>query len=100
MLICRQLNRLFSMLSRLTCEFYVDGKSVSDLSNPVSSIVIKGKKDYTLTLYTKTEKDAKEYLASSSETGSVFTLSDRQAEPLIADPETLTCNAETPEKKN
>ena len=31
---------------------------------------------------------------------SVFTLSDRQAEPLIADPETLTGNAENPEKKN
>ncbi|MBI5589658.1 MAG: DUF4340 domain-containing protein [Deltaproteobacteria bacterium] len=95
-----KINRLLSMLSRLFCDSYPDGKSISDLTNPITSIVIKGKKDYTLTLYAKTEKDAKEYLASSSETGSVFTLSDRQAEPLIADPETLTGNAENPEKKN
>ncbi len=95
-----KINRLLSTLSRLSCESYLEGKSISDLSNPIASIVIKGKKDYTLTLYAKTEKDATNYPASSSETGSVFTLSDRQAEPLIADPETLTGNAENPEKKS
>jgi hypothetical protein len=95
-----KINRLLSSLSHLSCESYLEGKSISDLSNPISSIVIKGKKDYTLTLYAKTEKDATGYPASSSETGSVFTLPDRQAEPLIADPETLTGNAEAPEKKS
>jgi hypothetical protein len=95
-----KINRLLSTLSRLSCESYLDGKSISDLSNPIAGFIIKGKKDYTLTLYDKTEKDAVNYPASSSETGSVFTLSDRQAEPLIADPETLLGNAETPEKKN
>jgi len=95
-----KMNRLLSTLSRLSCESYPDGKSISDLTNPVSSIVIKGKKDYTLTLYAKAEKDAKEYLASSSETGSVFTLSDRQAELLISDPEALLGNAENPQQKN
>ncbi len=93
-----KINRLLSTLSRLSCESYLDGKSMSDLSDPFVSIVIKGKKDYTLTLYAKTEKDAKEYMASSSETGSVFTLSDHQADPLIADPETLTSNAQNPGK--
>ena len=95
-----RINRRLSSLSHLSCESYLEGKSISDLSNPISSIFIKGKKDYTLTLYAKTEKEAKEYVASSSETGSVFTLSDRQAEPLLADPETLPGNAENPEKKN
>lgn len=95
-----KMNRLLSMLSRLSCESFPEGKSIGDLSNPVSSIVIKGKKDYTLTLYAKAEKDAKEYPATSSETSSVFTLSDRQAEPLVADPETLIGNAQPPEKKN
>ena len=95
-----KMNRLLSSLSRLSCESYIEGKSAADFSNQVSSFVIKGKKDYTLTLYAKTEKDATNYPASSSETGSVFTLSDRQAEPLTADPETLIGNAENPEKKN
>ncbi|MFH0995311.1 MAG: hypothetical protein V1844_07425, partial [Pseudomonadota bacterium] len=95
-----KMNRLLSTLSRLACESYLEGKNAADLSNPISSIVIKGKKDYTLTLYAKTEKDATNYPASSSENASVFTLSDRQAEPLIADPETLAGNAENPEKKN
>ena len=91
-----KMNRLLSTLSRLSCESYLEGKSISDLSNPIVGIVIKGKKDYALTLYAKNEKEAKEYWASSSETGSVFTLSDRQAEPLIADPETLTGNENSP----
>ena len=95
-----KMNRLLSTLSRLSCESYLEGKSISDLSNPVSSIVIKGKKDYTLTLYAKTGKDAAGYPASSSETGSVFTLSDRQAEPFITDPESLTANAGNPGRKN
>ena len=95
-----KMNRLLSTLSHLSCESYLDGKSASDLSSPITSIVIKGKKDYTLTLYAKAEKDAANYPGSSSETGSMFTLSDRQAEPLIADPETLIGNAENPEKKN
>ncbi len=95
-----KINRLLSTLSRLSCESYLEGKSISGLSNPIVSVVIKGKKDYTLTLYPKTEKDATNYPASSSETGSVFTLSDQQAEPLIADPETLTGNAENLEKKS
>lgn len=95
-----KMNRLLSTLSHLSCESYLEGKSISDLSNPIGSIVIKGKKDYTLTLYAKTGKDATNYPASSSETGSVFTLSDRQAEPLTVEPETLIGNAENPEKKN
>ncbi|MCX5881821.1 MAG: DUF4340 domain-containing protein [Deltaproteobacteria bacterium] len=90
-----KMNRLLSTLSHLSCESYLDGKSISDLSNPISSFVIKGNKDYTLTLYAKSEKDAAGYPASSSETGSVFTLSDRQAEPLIANPEALTGNADS-----
>ena len=95
-----KINRLLSTLSRLSCESYLNGKSISDLSNPIAGIVIKGKKDYTLTLYAKIEKDATNYPASSSETGAVFTLSDRQAEPLIADPSTLLGNAENQEKKS
>ena len=95
-----KINRLLSTLSHLSCESYLEGKSISDLSNPIGGIVIKGKKDYTLTLYAKTEKDATVYLASSSETSSVFTLSDRQAEPLTADPEALFSNADSPERKN
>jgi hypothetical protein len=95
-----KMDRLVSALSHLSCESYLEGKSIADFSNPIGSIVIKGKKDYTLTLYAKPEKDAKGYPASSSETASVFVLSDRQAEPLTADPGALTGNAETPEKKD
>ena len=39
-----KMNRLLSSLSHLSCESYLEGKSISDLSNPISSIVIKGKK--------------------------------------------------------
>jgi hypothetical protein len=95
-----KINRLLSTLSHLSCESYLEGKSISELSNPIGDIVIKGKKDYTLTLYAKTEKDATVYLASSSETSSVFTLSDRQAEPFTADTEALFSNADSPERKN
>ena len=66
----------------------------------MAGIVIKGKKEYTLTLYAKDEKDATNYPASSSETASVFTLSDRQVEPLIADPETLINDNDTDSPKS
>ena len=90
-----KMNKLLFSLSRLSCESFLDGKSVADFGTPISSIVIKGKKDYTLTIYTKTDKDAKDYPASSSESAAVFILSDRQADQVIADPEALVANTES-----
>jgi hypothetical protein len=95
-----KINRLLSMLSHLSCESFLDGKTAADFSDPIISIAIKGKKDTTLTLYAKTEQDAKEYPASSSETASVFTLPDRSSELLLADPQALITNAEAPENKS
>jgi hypothetical protein len=89
-----KMNKLLSSLSRLSCESYLDGRSVADFGTPISSIVVKGKKDYTLTIYPKTDKDAKEYPASSSESASIFTLADRQVELLVADTETLSGNTD------
>jgi len=91
-----KMNKLLSSLSRLSCESYVDGKSPADFTAPICSIVVKGKKDYTLTIYAKTDKEAKAYPASSSESACVFTLPDHLADPLIADPETLFGNTTRP----
>ena len=95
-----KMNKLLSSLSRLSCESYMDGKSPADFTAPICRIVVKGKKDYTLTIYAKTDKEAKAYPASSSESANVFTLPDHLADPLIADPETLFGNTARPASQN
>jgi hypothetical protein len=92
-----KMNKLLSAMSRLSCESYLEGKTAADLGAPIGTIVVKGNKDYTLNIYAKADKDAKVYPASSSESADVFTLSDFQTEPLLADPDTLFGSATKPE---
>lgn len=94
-----KMSRLLSTLSHLSCDSYLDDKNPADLGMPVRTLVVQGKKNYTLSLYAKTDKDAKTYIATSSEVPSVFTLSNYQAEPLMADPDSLTTPAEKPDQK-
>ena len=92
-----KMSKLLSSMSRLSCESYLEGKTAADLGTPIGTIVVKGKKDYTLNIYAKADKDAKAYPASSSESADVFTLSDFQTESLLADPDTLFGSATKPE---
>ncbi len=86
-----QINRLLSILSHLSCESYIEGKTKNDMGQaPVSTLLVKGKKDYTLTLYPQPGKAGSGYPAISSESEYPFTLPDYQGKTLAADPQKLT----------
>ena len=89
-----KINRLISSLSRLSCESYPEENNKSELPDPISSIVIKGNKDYTLAIYPKSEKEGSGYPAVSSENSYLFTLPAYQGTTLSVDPQTLMKDAE------
>jgi hypothetical protein len=84
-----QLNRLLSTLSSLQCEAYVDGKNKEDFANPICKFQLKGPKEYNLSIFKKTDKDAKTYPAVSSENDYPFLLPEWQAKNLIKNPDEL-----------
>ena len=85
-----QLNRLLSSLSNLQCEAYIDGKNKEDFANPICQVQLKGSKEYTLSIFKKTDKDAKTYPAFSSENDYPFLLPEWQANNLMKKPDELT----------
>ena len=91
-----QLNRLLSTLSSLQCEAYIDGKNKEDFANPICQVQLKGPKEYTLSIFEKTDKDAKTYPAVSSENDDPFLLPEWQANNLMKKPDELTKKADKP----
>jgi len=91
-----QLNRLLSTLSSLQCEAYIDGKNKEDFANPICQVQLKGPKEYTLSIFEKTDKDAKTYPAVSSENDDPFLLPEWQANNLMKKPDELMKKADKP----
>ena len=84
------INRLLSSLSRLKCEKYIkddekkddekkDGRK-KELKDPIYTVLLRGAKEYTLSIFAKTDKEAKNYPAISSENDYPFLLSDSQVD--------------------
>ena len=71
-------NRLLIFLNRLECETYTTDEKKEDLKNPTHALTLKGKKEYGLSVFAKTDKDEKNYPAISSENDYPFLLSDSQ----------------------
>ena len=51
------MNELFSQLTGLQCESYLEGKKKEDFKDPVISIALQGEKGATLAIFSKTDKD-------------------------------------------
>jgi hypothetical protein len=93
-----QVNRLLSTLSNLRCEQYIDGLKKEDFANPIFRIQLKGVKEYTLSIFKKTDKDAKTYPAVSSENDHPFLLPEWQANTLIGNPADLLKKPDKPQQ--
>ena len=91
-----QLNRWLSALSSLQCQAYIEGENKKDFSNPIFGVQLKGSKEYTLSIFKKTQKDAKTYPAVSSETEYPFLLPEWQANNLIKKPDELLKKRDKP----
>lgn len=74
------LQSLLSSLSRLKCEKYIDNQRKEDFKSPLYVIKLKGVQEYTLSIFDKTNKKAKNHPAISSENDYPFILSDWQVD--------------------
>jgi hypothetical protein len=78
-----QLGRLLTALSNLTCEKYINDAKKEDYSNPLSIARLKGPQEYTLSVFAKTDDEAKNYPAVSSANDYPFLLPDWQVKGLM-----------------
>lgn len=74
---------LLSWLSRLDCEKYVSGGEKEDFKSPIFVVKLTGEaKEYTLSVFSKTDKNATVYPAVSSENQYPFLLSESQVDEI------------------
>jgi hypothetical protein len=78
-----QLGRLLTALSNLMCERYIDDAKKEDFSNPICIARLKGPQEYTLSIFAKTDEDAKNYPAVSSANDYPFLLPGWQVKGLM-----------------
>lgn len=90
------LDSILNQLADLKCDEYIEDKTPEDFKDPVYTVRLKGKKDYTLFIYEKFEKKGKEgesgvekYPMVSSESPYPFLLSKYAAERLMKKEEDL-----------
>jgi len=77
-----KISSLLSFLNSLECERYLDDLKKEDLKNPIYTLILKGEKEYSLLVFPKKDKNAKNYSAISSENESPFSLSDTQVDTI------------------
>ncbi len=91
-----KLNRLLTALSNLSCEKYLENREKDDFTNPIYTIALKGMQEYSLSLFAKTDKDAKDYPAISSQRDFPFLLANRQADNIMKNPDEMLEKAGKP----
>jgi len=84
-----KINRLLTTLSDLSCEKYLSDRSKDEFTDPVSTLLLKGNKEYKLSIFEKLNKDNEDYPAISSENSYPFILSGTQVKSIMEDPDEL-----------
>jgi len=77
-----KVDRLLSLLNPLECETYIPDAKKDDFKSPTYAVVLKGDKEYSLSVFAQKDKDAKTYPAISSENDYPFLLSESQVESI------------------
>jgi hypothetical protein len=83
-----ELNGIIDQASQLTCEQFIEGKTKNDFREPIYTVLLKGRKDFTLSIFQKAEKETS-YAAVSSESPYPFLLSSYTADSIMKKPELL-----------
>ena len=78
-----KINRLLSTLSNLQCKNYLNDSKKTESKDPIYTITLKGAGQYTLSIYPKKKKDAKEFPGASSENDSPFLLPEWQVDTIM-----------------
>ena len=77
-----KIRSLLSFLNNLECEKYLDALKKEEFKNPIFTVTLKGEKEYSLLVFAKKDKKAKNYSAISSENESPFSLSGTQVDTI------------------
>ncbi len=77
-----KVDRLLSFLNPLECETYITDAKKDDFKNPTCAALLKGDREYSLSVFAKKDKDAKTHPAISSENESPFLLSESQVDSI------------------
>lgn len=93
-----RLNRLLTTLSKLSCDTYINDRNKDAFSDPIYTVKLKGIQDYQLDIFTKFQKDDKNYPAVSSANDYPFFLSDSKAQQIMINPEAMLKKPESDEK--
>ncbi|MCX6553602.1 MAG: DUF4340 domain-containing protein [Candidatus Aminicenantes bacterium] len=83
-----ELNGIIEQTYQLSCEQFIAGKSKDDFKEPIYTVLLKGRKDFRLSIFQKAEKEIS-YTALSSESPYPFLLSSYTAENIMKKPEIL-----------
>jgi hypothetical protein len=78
----QKVDRLLSFFNGLACETYINDAKKDDFKNPIYAVTLKGDKEYSLSVFSKKDKDAKTYPAISSENDYPFFLSQSRLESI------------------
>ena len=81
--------RLLTTLSDLSCEKYISDRSKDEFTDPVYTLLLKGSKEYKLSILEKLNNDNEDYPAISSENSYPFILSGSQVKSIMEDPDEL-----------
>jgi len=84
-----KINRLLTTLSDLSCEKYLSGQSKDEFTGPLYTLILKGSKEYKLSIFKKLDPDNEDYPAISSENSYPFILSGSQVKSIMEDPDEL-----------
>ena len=84
-----KINRFLTTLSDLKCEEYISGQDKDEWKEPIFTLLLKGSKEYKLSIFEKLKIDKKDYPAISSENSYPFVLSGSEAENIMEDPKEL-----------
>jgi hypothetical protein len=84
-----KLNQLLASLSNLRFEKYIDDRTKEEFASPIFTIELKGAEEYSLSIFSKTDKHAKNYPAVSSANDYPFLLSNSKADNLMKRPDEL-----------
>lgn len=84
-----RLNHLLSTLSKLRCEKYIDNQVKNDFTSPICTLQLSGNQEYTLSIFSKPDKHAKDYPAISSQNDYPFLLGAWRADDLMKNPDEL-----------
>jgi hypothetical protein len=90
-----RLNSLLNSVSNLRCQKYIDDRTKEEFTEPIYTLRLKGAREYTLSIFAKTDEKVKDYPAVSSENDYAFMLPAWLASKIVVTPEELFKKPET-----